>query len=183
MDKTNKKMDTKTLTMLALLAALSYVVFTFGQIRITLPGGDATSIHLGNAVCVLGALLLGGMYGALAGGIGSAMADLLSGYTHYVPATFLIKFLMALAAWFLFSRLADKVNRTVSLLISAAAAELIMMTGYFLYQSTILGYGLAAFSSVPGNITQGITCSVLAIVCIHALYAAKVPQHFFAGQH
>ena len=42
-----------------LMAALSYVVFTFLQIKIPLPGGDATSIHLGNAVCVLGALLLG----------------------------------------------------------------------------------------------------------------------------
>ena len=37
------------------MAALSYVVFTFLQIKITLPGGDATSIHLGNAVCVLAA--------------------------------------------------------------------------------------------------------------------------------
>ena len=46
-----------------LLAALSYVVFTFLQIKIPLPGGDATSIHLGNAVCVLGALLIGGFYG------------------------------------------------------------------------------------------------------------------------
>lgn len=46
-----------------LFAALSYVVFTFLQIKITLPGGDATSIHLGNAVCVLGALLLGGPLG------------------------------------------------------------------------------------------------------------------------
>ena len=45
--------------------ALSYVVFTFLQIKITLPGGDATSIHLGNAVCVLGALILGGLYGGV----------------------------------------------------------------------------------------------------------------------
>lgn len=36
-----------------IFAALSYVVFTFLQIKIPLPGGDATSIHLGNAVCVL----------------------------------------------------------------------------------------------------------------------------------
>ena len=48
-----------------LFAALSYIVFTFLQIKITLPGGDATSIHLGNAVCVLGALLMGGIYGNL----------------------------------------------------------------------------------------------------------------------
>ena len=59
------------------MAALSYVVFTFLQIKITLPGGDATSIHLGNAVCVLGALLLGGVYGGLGGAIGMTIGDLL----------------------------------------------------------------------------------------------------------
>ena len=58
------------LTLTALMAALSYVVFTFLQIKIALPGGDATSLHLGNAVCVLGALLLGGVYGGLGGAIG-----------------------------------------------------------------------------------------------------------------
>lgn len=42
------------IAMTGLFAALSYVVFTFLQFKITLPGGDATSIHLGNAVCVLG---------------------------------------------------------------------------------------------------------------------------------
>lgn len=58
------------LTLTALMAALSYVVFTFLQIKVTLPGGDATSFHLGNAVCVLGALLLGGVYGGIGGAIG-----------------------------------------------------------------------------------------------------------------
>ena len=50
----------------ALLAALCYVSFTFLQIKIPVPGGDATSIHIGNAFCVLAALLLGGVYGGLA---------------------------------------------------------------------------------------------------------------------
>ena len=40
------------IAMTGLMAALSYVVFTFLQIKIPLPGGDATSSHLGNAVCV-----------------------------------------------------------------------------------------------------------------------------------
>ena len=53
------------IAMTGLMAALSYVVFTFGQIKLTLPGGDTTSIHLGNAVCVLGALLIGGFWGGL----------------------------------------------------------------------------------------------------------------------
>lgn len=38
-------------------------------VKVALPGGDATSLHLGNAVCVLGALLLGGVYGGLGGAI------------------------------------------------------------------------------------------------------------------
>ena len=33
----------------ALFAALCYVIFTYLQIKIPMPGGDATSIHLGNA--------------------------------------------------------------------------------------------------------------------------------------
>ena len=53
----------------ALLAALCYVSFTFLQIKIPVPGGDATSLHIGNTFCVLGALLLGGWYGGLAGSI------------------------------------------------------------------------------------------------------------------
>ncbi len=86
---------TKTFQIAAtgLVAALSYVVFTFLQIKITLPGGDATSIHLGNAVCVLGALLLGGVCGGLGGAIGMTIGDLLDPvYVIYAPKTFLLKF-------------------------------------------------------------------------------------------
>lgn len=53
------------IAMTGVFAALSYVVFTFLQFKIWLPGGDATSIHFGNAVCVLGALILGGVYGGI----------------------------------------------------------------------------------------------------------------------
>ena len=61
----------------ALFAALCYVIFTYLQIKIPMPGGDATSIHLGNAFCVLAALLLGGWYGGLAGAIGMGIADVM----------------------------------------------------------------------------------------------------------
>ena len=64
-------------TQTALLAALCFVSFTFLQIKIPMPGGDATSLHIGNAFCVLAALLLGGGYGGLAGAVGMTIADLL----------------------------------------------------------------------------------------------------------
>ncbi len=85
------------LVMTGVFAALSYVVFTFLQIKITLPGGDATSIHLGNAVCVLGALILGGLYGGIGGALGMTIGDLFDPvYVVYAPKTFILKLCIGL---------------------------------------------------------------------------------------
>ena len=85
------------LSMTGVFAALSYVVFTFLQIKLWLPGGDATSIHLGNAVCVLGALILGGVWGGVGGAIGMTIGDLLDPvYVIYAPKTFILKLCIGL---------------------------------------------------------------------------------------
>ena len=87
------------IAMTGVFAALSYVVFTFLQFKIWLPGGDATSIHFGNAVCVLGALILGGVYGGIGGAIGMTIGDLLDPvYVVYAPKTFILKFCIGLIA-------------------------------------------------------------------------------------
>ncbi len=94
-----KNQTTQKIALTGLMAALSYVVFTFLQIKIQLPGGDATSLHLGNAVCVLGALLLGGVYGGLGGAIGMTIGDLFDPqYVVYAPKTFILKFCIGLIA-------------------------------------------------------------------------------------
>ena len=61
---------------IGLMAALSYIAFTFMQIKIPTPAG-MTSFHLGNTFCVLAALLLGGLPGGAAGAIGMGIGDLL----------------------------------------------------------------------------------------------------------
>ncbi|MFR1943870.1 MAG: ECF transporter S component [Faecalimonas umbilicata] len=84
-----KNQTVMKLAQTALLAALCFVSFTFLQIKIPMPGGDATSLHIGNAFCVLGALLLGGWYGGLAGAIGMTIADLMDPiYITGAPKTF-----------------------------------------------------------------------------------------------
>ena len=81
----------------AILAALCYVAFTYLQIKIPMPGGDATSIHIGNAFCVLGALLLGGWYGGIAGAIGMSIADIMDPiYITVAPKTFVLKLCIGL---------------------------------------------------------------------------------------
>lgn len=91
----------------ALVAALCYVTFTFLQIKIPMPGGDATSLHLGNAVCVLGALLLGGWYGGLAGAIGMSIADIMDPvYITVAPKTFVLKLCIGLIVGLVAHRIA-----------------------------------------------------------------------------
>lgn len=82
---------TQKLTLTALFAALSYAVFTFLQIKIPI-GADATSIHLGNAVVVIAALVLGGPLGGFAGALGMTIGDLLDPvYITYAPKTLICK--------------------------------------------------------------------------------------------
>ncbi len=105
METTNIKL--KKLMQTALLAALCYVSFTFLQIKIPIPGGDATSLHIGNAFCVLAALLLGGFYGGLAGAVGMTIADIFDPvYITVAPKTFVLKLCIGLITGFVAHRIA-----------------------------------------------------------------------------
>ena len=85
----------KKIIMSALFAALACVATM--SIRIPTPGTGGY-IHPGDAVVILSGIVLGPLWGLLAGGIGSALADLLGGYFIYVPITFIIKGMVALTA-------------------------------------------------------------------------------------
>lgn len=107
-----RKQTIMKLAQTALLAALCFVAFTFLQIKIPMPGGDATSLHIGNAFCVLAALLLGGVYGGLAGAIGMSIADILDPvYITVAPKTFVLKFCIGLIVGLVAHRIA-KINES-----------------------------------------------------------------------
>ena len=77
-----------------------------------MPGGDATSLHIGNAFCVLGALLLGGWYGGLAGAIGMGLADIMDPiYITGAPKTFFLKLCIGLIVGLVAHRIA-KINES-----------------------------------------------------------------------
>ena len=77
-----------------------------------MPGGDATSLHIGNAFCVLGALILGGWYGGLAGAIGMSVADLMDPvYITGAPKTFVLKLCIGLITGLVAHRIA-KINES-----------------------------------------------------------------------
>ena len=134
----------------ALMAALCYVAFTFLQIKIPMPGGDATSLHVGNAFCVLGALILGGWYGGIAGAVGMTIADLMDPvYITGAPKTFVLKLCIGLIVGLVAHRIA-KINESTdrkyvlrwSLIASVAGLGFNViadpLVGYF-YKMFILG--------------------------------------------
>lgn len=167
------------------MAALSYVVFTFLQIKITLPGGDATSIHLGNAVCVLGALLLGGVYGGLGGAIGMTIGDLFDPvYVAYAPKTFILKFCIGLITGVIAHRLGHistetdtkKVFRwTLAAAIGGLLFNVIFdpLVGYF-YKLVILGKP-AAELTLAWNVASTSINAVTSTVASVAVYMALRP--------
>ena len=103
--KNNDKLYKLTVT--GLMAALCFVAFTYIKIPIPIPGGDTTALHIGNAFCVLAALLLGGVYGGLAGSLGMTIADIIDPvYITSAPKTFILKFLIGLIAGFIAHKVA-----------------------------------------------------------------------------
>ena len=98
----------KKIVMAALFAALACVATM--SIRIPTPGTNGY-IHPGDAIVILSGVVLGPVWGLLAAGIGSAMADLLGGYFVYVPITFAVKGLIALFAGLVYQKMAiEKVH-------------------------------------------------------------------------
>lgn len=161
-----KSDSTLKLTYAALFAALCCVATMFIKIPVPMQYGY---VHAGDAVVLLSALLLGPWWGALVAGLGSAMADVLSSYIIYAPGTFIIKAAVALCAAYLFRATAAK-KPVPFAFVSGAAAELVMVAGYFLYEYYILGYGAGAIADIPGNLLQGASGAIAG----GALFAALV---------
>ena len=184
MNQKNNKVYKIALT--GLMAALSYVVFTFLQIKITLPGGDATSIHLGNAVCVLGALLLGGVYGSIGGAIGMTIGDLLDPvYIVYAPKTFLLKFCIGLITGVIAHKCgkistSNDTKHVLKWTILAAIGGLLFnvifdpLVGYF-YKLLILGKPAAELTlawNVAATSINAVTSTIVSVVVYMAVRPA-----------
>ena len=127
-------------------------------------------LNLGDAVVLLGAWYLGPAYGLVAGGMGSMLADLITGYAYYAPGTLVVKGLMALVAALVCQALRDRAGgKGLGPAVSGVLAECVMVVGYFGYAFLLLGKGLAAAASIPGNLVQGAVGVVAATTVYMAL--------------
>lgn len=161
-------MDIRKLVRIALLTALVTAVTRVFQIPMPATEGY---INIGDSVIIAGALLFGGMVGGLAGGIGSALADVFGGYSHWAPFTLVIKGLEGLLIGLGATLLGVDLRRVSGLVLGTGIALVgtaWMVGGYFLVEWHL--YSLVpALASLPGNILQAAASLVCGVPLAVAL--------------
>lgn len=165
----NTKNTTQKIIIAALLASLTCVATMIIKIPTPLKG----YINLGDCIVLLAGWWLSPFYGFLAAGLGSALADLLSGYAFYTPATFIIKGLMALIAFYAFKLLNKKIGDLFSRIISGILAELCMILGYLIFEGVLYGFVQAAVN-IPSGIIQGLAGLIFGCILIKIFNKSKI---------
>ena len=160
---------TRKIVLAALVAALACVATMIVKIPSPMKG----YVNLGDCIVLVAGWILSPWYAFLAAGLGSALADLFSGYVIYAPATFLIKGVMALIAFALFRVLKKVTGRFAAQLVGGVSAEIWMVLGYFLFEGFLYGFG-PSLVNIPANAAQGVAGVVIGCVLIKILEKTKL---------
>ena len=160
---------TKKIVMAAMLAALACVATMIIKIPSPLKG----YLNLGDCIVLVAGWMLSPAQGFLAAGLGSALADVFSGYVAYAPATFVIKGLMALIAFYGFKLLHNKIGNLPSRIITGVLAEIMMILGYFVFEGILYGF-VPSLVNIPANGVQGIAGLIIGVVLIKIFEKNKI---------
>lgn len=136
------------------LATIATMIFAF-----PIP---ATSgyFNFGDAIVMITALTFGPVVGALAGGLGSGLADLLGGWYNWVIFTAVIKGAEGYVAGHLAGSSEDRTLQKT--LIAWVGGAIVMISGYFIVQ--VFMYGLAAaITELPFNTVQMLVAGVIGV--------------------
>jgi uncharacterized membrane protein len=143
--------STRELAAMAIMGALTTVV-TMVALPFAPTGGF---FNLGDAVVTTTAFIFGPVVGAVAGGVGSSLADILLGYGAFAPYTLVIKGLEGFVVGQIAGRPGDQSK--VKLVIAWLAGGVTIVAGYWIAEAFIMGLGVAAANAeIIINIPQAI---------------------------
>ncbi|HRR76378.1 MAG TPA: ECF transporter S component [Ruminococcus sp.] len=161
----------RLVTLSALFAALTCVA----TMLIRIPTPTKGYVNLGDCLVNVSAWVLGPYYGAAASGIGSALADLFAGYAVYAAATLIIKSGMAVASYGVFKFISGKKHGLLGRISGAIAAEIVMISGYFVFEALLYGSAATAALGIVGNVAQGVM-GIVSSVVIYEAVIKKIPK-------
>ena len=162
-------LKTKRIVITALMAAMVCVATMIIKIPSPLKG----YLNIGDCIVLLCGWLITPGYGFVAAGLGSALADVFSGYITYAPATFLIKGSMALIAFACFKLMNKRLGRLPSQIIGAVLAEIVMVLGYYVFEGFMYGF-IPSAVNIPANAVQGTAGLILGIILVKVFERLKI---------
>lgn len=167
--------QTKQLVYAALGIALVFVCTVFVNVRLPIAANGGL-VHLGNVPLFIIAILYGRRFGALAGGIGMALFDVVGGWFLWAPFTLVIVGLMGYTV----GAICEKHRTLTAYGLALVAACLIKVVGYYGAEGIIYGNWLAPMASIPGNLVQ-IGLAAVIVLPILAKLRKSVPASSWAG--
>lgn len=155
----------KTTTQRIVISSLFASLICVATMLIKIPSPLKGYINLGDGFVLLAAWILPLPYGLIAAGLGSALADLFSGYVVYAPATFVIKALMAVVAYLCYRLFERRLKSLFSRALSGLLSETVMILGYFLFEGLLYGFA-PSMVNIPANAVQGVAGIIIGVVMI-----------------
>ena len=143
--------------MLAIMTALVTIMTLV--IQIPYPGTSGY-FNFGDTMVMLGGFLLGPLGGFFAGGVGSALADLISGYTFYAPITLVVKGFEGMAVGYFSYKVKEHVRLSKWDIIGVLVAAIIMLTGYFVAQVILFSALLGVVTAIAVAIGELVTVNL-----------------------
>ena len=141
---------TKLIVLKGIMIALVCITTMVIQIPIPMTEGY---VNIGDSIIFVASILFGPIPGMIAGGLGSALADILTGYSHWALFTLLIKGFEGYVVG-------------------------IIVSGYLLAGTFLQGSFIISLGSVPSNTIQGIVSMVIGIPIASYLLTVKYVKSF-----
>lgn len=159
------------LTTTALFAALVCIMTAY---IFHIPVGSNNGyVHVGDAMIYLAASILPAPYAMIAGGLGGAMADLLTAPV-WAPATFIIKMINVIP----FTCKKDKIVNTQNV-IALVLSGMITFIGYFIAEGIMFGTWAALIPSLLSGWVQPLGSAIVFLAVGTALDHIDFKRRFF----
>ncbi len=148
------------------------VVFTL-IIRYPTPAGY---LNLSDVAIIFASFSFGPFVGLLAGGLGTALADLIAGYPQYIPISFVVHGLEGLVIGLIAKFILKRNVKYPYYILSFILTVIIVAIGYYLLESIFLyGFTTSFFKGVIPNTLQagvGFVGGILLYFAILKIYPA-----------
>ena len=162
---------TKLIVLNGLMIAFVCVATMVIQIPVPMTEGY---VNIGDSIIFVTSIVFGPIPGMVAGGIGSALADILTGYSHWAIFTLIIKGLEGYIVGFIVRKNTNLVKNIIATLLGV----IVIVCGYLLAGGFLQGSLIVSLGSVPSNIIQGIMSMIIGIPLASYLLTIKYIKSF-----